>query len=91
MAPSYEGSSGNEADSEGKSYGKEVKKIKQMINCFDPYMFETEKNVSSTSFSSANESEETEIEDETVERRVGNLYWCTCGGCKKERQVIDCL
>lgn len=87
---SYNGSSGNEADSEGEYYGRGVREVTDMLKNFNPYMFEPEKNVSSTSSSSTSKSEETETENE-VEGRVTNLDWCTCGCCKKEKREIDCL
>ena len=37
------------ADSEGESYGKDLREITEMMNCFNPNMFEPEKkDVSST-------------------------------------------
>ena len=35
----YDGSSGNEAGSEGESYGKDLREITELINCFNPYIF----------------------------------------------------
>ena len=47
-----DGSSGNEADSEGEEVcEKDVKEITDMMKCFTPYMFEPEKDdVSSSLF-----------------------------------------
>ena len=53
----FDGSSGNEADSEGESYRKDLRKITELMNRFNPYTFEPEKkNVSSTGSSSESES-----------------------------------
>ena len=72
----YDGSSGNEPDSEGKSYGKDLREITELMNCFNPYMFEPEKkDVSSTGSSSEGKFEEIESErqNETrVTRDKGN-------------------
>lgn len=87
---SYNGSSGNEADSEGEYYSGEVKEITNMLKGFNPYMFEPEKDVSSTSSGLTSESDEAETENEQ-EGRVANLDWCTCGFCKRESREIDCI
>ena len=87
----YDGSSGNDANSEGESYGKDLREITELMNCFNPYMFEPEKkDGSSTGSSSESESEESESERQN-ETRVTNLDWCTCGNCKNEKREIDCL
>ena len=39
----YEGSSGNEADSEEESHGPDLREITELVNCFNPYRFEPEK------------------------------------------------
>ena len=39
----YDGSSQNEEDAKGESYGKDLREIKELINCFNSYMFEPEK------------------------------------------------
>ena len=87
---SHDGSSRNEADSEGEGNNGGIKEITKMLKYFNPYMFEPEKNVSSTS-SSYNQTEDTETEDEAEGVRVGNLNWCKCGSCHKEKREIDCL
>ena len=59
----YDGNSGNKADSEGESYGKDLREITELMNCFKPYLFEPEKkDISSTGSSSESESEEIESE-----------------------------
>ena len=84
----YDGSSENEADSEGESCGRE---ITELMNCFNHYIFEPEKNsVSSTGSDSESKSEEIESERQN-ETRVTNLDWCICGNCKNEKREIDCL
>ena len=76
----------------GGSYGKDLREITELTNCFNPHMFEPEKkdDVSSTGSSSKSESEESESERQN-ETRVANLDWCTCGNCKNEKREIDCL
>ena len=66
-----DGSSGNEADSEGEEVcEKDVKEITDMMKCFTPYMFEPEKDdVSSISSSSS----EVEDEDENDSESKTNL------------------
>ena len=87
----YNGSSGNEADSEGESYGKDLKEITEMMNCFNPYKFEPEKkDVSSPGSSSKSKSEEIESEGQN-ETRVTNLDRCTCGNCKIKKRETDYL
>ena len=49
----YDGSGGNEADSEGESYGKGLREITELMNCFKPYMFEPEKKDISSNGSSS--------------------------------------
>ena len=69
----YDGSSGNEADSEEESYGKELWEITELMNCFNPYMFESEKkDVSSTDSNSESKSEEIESKRQK-ETRVTNF------------------
>ena len=85
----YDGSSGNGTDSEGEIYGKGLREITELINCFNPDTFDPEKkDVSSTGSSSESESEEIESERQN-ETRVTNLDWCTCGNCKNEKREID--
>ena len=87
----YDGSSGNEADSERESHGKDLREITELMNCFNPYMFEPKKkDVSSTGSSSESESEKIESERQN-ETRVTNLGGCTCGNCKNKKREIDCL
>ena len=82
---SYYGSSGNEADSEGESYGKDLREITELMNFFNLYMFEPEKkDVSSTGSSSESKCEEIKSERQN-ETRVTNLDWCTCRNCKNEK------
>ena len=90
---SYDGgSSGNEADSEEEDYGKKYRKLTELMKEFNPYMYEPEKDVSSTS------SSEVELDADNVDNndidgnsRVGSLEWCTCGQCILEKRDIDCL
>ena len=93
-----DGSSGNEADSEGEEVcEKDVEEITDMMKCFTPYMFEPEKDdVSSISSSSSEVEDEDENDSESktnLEKssRVGNLEWCKCGECNIEKREIDCL
>ena len=93
-----DGSSGNEADSEGEEVcEKDVKEITDMMKCFTPYMFEPEQDdVSSISSSSSEVEDEDENGSESktnLEKssRVGNLEWCKCGECNIEKREIDCL
>jgi len=94
------GSSGNEADSENEEqFDKEIRDITEMMNEFRPYIFEPEKEVSSTSQTSSSNEDESEndgndedcgeINDENV--RVGKLNWCKCELCSYENREIDCL
>ena len=84
------GSSGNEADSEGEESFEE---LREMMECFQPYMFKPEKDISCSSG-----EEDSFVDEETIEppldsrTRVGNLEWCKCGGkCLIESREIDCL
>ena len=93
-----DGSSGNEADSEGEEVcEKDVKEITDMMKCFTPYMFEPEKDdVSSISSSSSEVEDEDENDSESktnLEKSstVGNLEWCKCGEYNIEKREIDCL
>ena len=89
------GSSGNEADSEGED-GENMRDMDYIINkfkTFNPYLYEPEKEVSSTSESeSLSSPSEDESEYETCsEGRSGSLDWCECWGCQIETREIDCL
>ena len=96
---SYEdGSSGNEANSEGGEVcEKDVKEITDMMKCFAPYMFEPEQDdVSSISSSSSEVEDEDENSSESktnLEKssRVGNRELCKYGECNIEKREIDCL
>ena len=74
-----DGSSSNEADSEGE---KDVKEITGMMKCFTPYISEPEKDdVPSIKSSSSEVEDEGENDSESntnLEKcsRVGNLEWC---------------
>ena len=83
-------SSGNEADSEGEYCGKEYREMIEMMKEFNPYMFEPEKNVSSTS-STEGDSEKEDNNIVEDKGRVGKLDWCTCKLCGVETREIDCL
>ena len=91
-----DGSSGNEADSEGEEVcEKDVKEIRDM-KCFTPYMFVPEKDdVSSISSSSSEVEDEDENDSESKTNlkssRVGNLEWCKYGECNIEKREIDYL
>ena len=93
-----DGTSGNEADSEGEEVcEKDLKEITDMMKCFTPYMFESEKDdVSSISSSSSEIEDEDENDSESKTNleqssRVGNLEWCKCEECNIEKREIDCL
>ena len=69
----YDESSRNETDSEGEIYGKDLRKIRELLSCFNLYMVKPEKeDVSSTSSSSESQSEKIESERQN-EARVTNL------------------
>ena len=86
------GSSGNEADSEGEetTVQKEIDKITEKFKHFDPYLYEPEKVVSSTSSSDESDSSSNSLTIDSVSR-VCNREWCTCHECKEEAREIDCL
>ena len=93
-----DGSSGNEADSEGEEVcEKDVKEIIDMMKYFTPYMFGPEKDDVSDISSSSSEVEDKDENDSesktNLEKssRVGNLEWCKCGECNIEKREIDCL
>ena len=93
---SGDGSSGNEADTEGEDYfyEKELDEMIEMIDEFHPYMYEPEKEVQN---SSSDEDSIDEDNDEYFdalneqETRVGKIDWCQCGNCRIEKREIDCL
>ena len=77
-------SSGNEADSEGvEVYDKDMKEILSLMKIFNPYMYEPEKETSSTSLSSESDySDDSSNESNQLENtRVGNLNWRNCRNC----------
>ena len=86
------GSSENEADTEGEEpYPSDLDdELREMMEHFQPYMFEPEKD---TSCSSSEEDTTDEPEDPPQEdlSRVGNLDWCKCSKCSVENRKIDCL
>ena len=87
------GSSGNEADSEGEDIltRRDIDELTGMVDGFNPYLYEPEKDISSTS-SSLSESETSSSDGElNGDTRVGNLEWCHCHECQKEEREIDCL
>lgn len=85
------GSSGNEADTEDEEVcRKEMDDMIEKLKNFHPYMYEPERQVSSTS-SSSDESETSEHSTATFTERVGKLVWCKCQKCKEEMREIDCL
>ena len=76
---------------QGEIYGKDLREIAKLMNCFNPYTFEPEKkDVSSTCSSSESRSEEIES-DRQNETRVTSLDWCTRGNYKNQKMEIDCL
>ena len=88
------GSSGNEVDSEGvEVYDKGMKEILDIMKIFSPYMYEPEKEISSTSLcSELDYSDDSAKESNQLENtRVGNLNWCNCGNCVFEKMEINCL
>ena len=89
------GSSGNEADSEREEVlsRKDMNDVINKLKNFSPYMYEPEKEVSSTSESSSGESDASVSysPDADALGRVGNLDWCKCKNCKLETREIDCI
>lgn len=88
------GSSGNEADSEGEDIvsKEDMDELIGMVDGFNPYMYEPEKEISSTSSSSSLSEIETSSNDDLISNiRIGNLEWCQCQECKIEEREIDCL
>ena len=87
------GSSGNEADSEGEDIvsRKDMDKLIGMVDRFNPYMYEPEKDISSTSSSSLESDTSSSDGELNTDTRIGNLEWCLCQKCKKEDREIDCL
>jgi len=81
-------SSGNEADSEGEEV-KENLSIK--LKDFHPYLYEPEKNVSTTSSDSESSTSEGLSSHDSSVNRIGNTGWCKCEKCEKETREIDCL
>ena len=87
------GSSGNEADSEGEEVvsRRDMDDLIGMVEGFNPYMYEPERDISSTS-SSSSESEISSSDTElNINTRIGNLEWCHCQKCREEEREIDCL
>ena len=68
-----------------------------MMKCFTPYIFEPEKDDSSSISSSSSEVEREDENDSELKTyfekssRVGNLEWCKSGECNIEKREIDCL
>ena len=88
------GSSGNEANSEGEEVKsrKEMDEMIEKLKRFNPYMFEPEKEVSSTSSSDESTSSNSSTNSvDTFISRVGILDWCKCQKCVEEKTEIDCL
>ena len=78
------GSSGNEADSEREeSFDKDMKEMLSTMKTFNPYMYESERDVSTCSdesdVSDVDKNESEECSEDSV--RFGNLDWCKCGSC----------
>ena len=69
---------------------KEIDKITEKFKHFDPYLYEPEKVVSSTSSSDESDSSSNSLTIDSVSR-VCNREWCTCHECKEEAREIDCL
>ena len=88
------GSSWNEADLEGEDIvSKEnIYELIGMVDGFNPYMYEPEKEISSTSFFSSSSEIETSSNDDLISNiKIGNLEWCQCQECKIEEKEIDCF
>ena len=87
------GSSGNEADSEGKEVisRKEMDEMIEKLKGFNPYMFEPEKEVSSSSSSDESTSSNSSTNSvDTFISRVGILDWCKCQKRLEEKREIVC-
>ena len=84
------GSSGNEADHEGEEVisRKEMDEMTEKLKHLNPYMFEPEKEVSSTSSSDKSTSSNSV---DTFISRVEILDWCKCQKCVEEKRETDCL
>ena len=88
------GISENKADSEGEEVisQKEMDEMIEKLKRFNPYMFEPEKEVSSTSSSDESTSSNSSTNSvETFISRLGILDWCKYQKCAEEKREIDCL
>ena len=64
-----------------------------MIKIFNPYIYEPEKEISSTSLSSESDySGDSSKESNQLENtQIGNVNWCNCGNCVSDKRETDYL
>ena len=78
--------SGNETDSENEeSYEREIDEMIDLIKNFNQYMYEPEKNVSDTT-STENDSSENSDNELLCYGKVGIIDWCECKKCLVEKK-----
>ena len=87
------GSRGSEADSEREEIFDDMKEMLSTMKTFNPYMYGSEKDVSTCSdesdVSDFDKSESEKCSENNV--RVGHLDWCKCRNCFVAKREIDCL
>ena len=84
ISSNWGGSSGKEADSEGvEVYDKDTKEIVSMMEIFNPYMYEPEKEISGVGLSS-----ETEYSGDSSKEssQLENCGKCNCGNCVSKKK-----